>query len=405
MSTADQTPMKIAIVIESFDPHAGGLERSTAQIAAELAKRGHDVTLLAGRCRDTDCLPGVTIHAMARRKSSSAIRLFLFSRWAIKQLKEGAYDTSLSMTTAVAARVIQPRGGTAKETLNRNVAMRPTPLSRIGKRIGVWLSPKHQLLMALEKRALNEPGLAKAAAVSRYVCEQLEKHYRLPLEKIELIPNAAVMPKVGVEQRAQWRKRIRDSFKITDDTTVFLFAAINPRLKGFTPLMLALAHLKERHVPAMVLLAGDFWHKHNREAEQRGVRDRVCFVRHTRQIEALYAAADVTVHPTFYDPASKVVIESLMMGVPAISTAYNGASDLITPPDGPARGRVVSDPTDVVALADAMQALTDPAVLESCRAACVGLESGLSMTGHVDLLERLLRESRGQIHPSPAPEA
>ncbi len=395
--------MKIAIVIEGFDPHAGGLERSTAQIAAELARRGHDVTLLTGRCRDTGCLPGVTIAAMARRKSSSALRLFLFSRWAAGQLQEGGYDTSLSMTTAVAARVIQPRGGTARETLKRNIAMRPTPLTRIGKRIGVWLSPKHQLLLAMEKRALNDPRVVKVAAVSRYVREQLEP-YRLPPEKIALIPNAAVMPNVDDQLRAQWRKRIRESFKVPVDTTVFLFAAINPRLKGFSPLMLALAHLKERSVPAVVLLAGDFWHKHNHEAQQRGVRGRVRFVRHTRQIEALYAAADVTVHPTFYDPASKVVIESLMMGVPAISTAYNGASDLIAPPGGQARGRVIPDPADAVALADAMQALTDPSELESCRRACTGLGSGLSMAGHVELLERLLWDSRGRMRPSPAPE-
>lgn len=397
--------MKIAIVIESFDPHAGGLERSTAQIATELAKRGHAVTLLTGRCRDTTCLPGVTVLAMARRKSSSAVRLFLFARWAGKQLEEGGYDTSLSMTTAVPARVIQPRGGTARETLNRNVAMRPTPMSRIGKRIGLLLSPKHRLLLALEKRALNDPGLVKVAAVSRYVCEQLQQHYSFPAEKVELIPNAAVMPKVDDEQCARWRKRIRDSFGIPDGTTVFLFAAINPRLKGFTPLMLALAHLKERGVPAVVLLAGDFWHRHNHAAEQLGVRDRVCFIRHTRRIEVLYAAADVTVHPTFYDPASKVVIESLMLGVPAISTAYNGASDLITPPGGQARGRVIPDPAETVALADAMQALTDPTELERCRGACAGLAAGLSMAGHVDLLERLLRDSRGQMHPNPSPAA
>lgn len=386
--------MKIAIIIESFDPHAGGLERSTAQIANELATRGHAVTLLAGRCRDTACLPGVTILAMSRRKSSSAVRLFLFSRWAAKQLEEGGYDTSLSMTTAVPARVIQPRGGTARETLNRNIAMRPTSLSRLGKRIGLWLNLKRQLLLMLEKRALNDPDLVKVAAVSRYVCQQLQHPYNVPPEKIELIPNAAVMPQVEDEQRAQWRKRIRESFTIPDDTTVFLFAAINPRLKGFTPLMLALAHLKERNVPAVVLLAGDFWHKQNEEAELRNVRDRVCFVRHTRQIEALYAAADVTVHPTFYDPASKVVIESLMMGVPAISTAYNGASDLITPADGPERGRVIPDPADAVALADAMQALADPGTRAACRAACAGLCVGLSMEAHVDQLELLLQASR-----------
>ncbi len=401
-----QSKMKIAIVIESFDPHAGGLERSTAQIAQELAGRGHGVTLLAGGCRDTSCLPGVTIVAMAKRKRSSALRLFRFNRWAQKQIEDGGFDVSLSMTTAVPAAVLQPRGGTVRETLDRNIAMRPTALARVVKRVGVMLNPKQQLLLYFERRAFADARLVKVAAVSGYVIEQLQKHYDLPSEKVELIPNAAVMPKVDDAQRAQWRKRIRSSFDIPDDVTTFLFAAINPRLKGFEPLMQALALLKERGVPGVVLLAGDFWHQHNQYAAKLGVRDRVRFIRHTKRIEALYAAADVTVHPTFYDPASKVVIESLMMGVPAISTKYNGASDLIAPPGinpgdnaAAARGRVIQDPADAKALADAMQDLTDTAERKKCCEAASGLDGVLSMRAHVDRLEGLLRESSRQNHP------
>ena len=407
--------MKIAIVIESFDPHAGGLERSTAQIAEELAGRGHEVTLLAGGCRDVDCLPGVKIMAMAKRKRASALRLWLFVRWVKAKLAAGGggdedavgaddsgvsggagFDVSLSMTTAVPAAVLQPRGGTVRETLERNIAMRPTLLAQLTKRVSVWLNPKQQLLLYYERQTFADAGLAKIAAVSGYVTRQLQTHYELPTEKVELIPNAAVMPKVGPKQRAEWRERIRSSFDIADDVTVFLFAAINPRLKGFEPLMKATALLKERGVPAVVLLAGDFWHGQNRYAASLGVRDRVRFVRHTKQIQSLYAAADVTVHPTFYDPASKVVIESLMMGVPAISTAYNGASDLILP-DGEAgenvRGRVIPDPADAVALADAMEALTDPVERKKCSKAAKGLDGQLSMQAHVDRLEGVLRDA------------
>ncbi len=389
--------LRVAIVIESFDPSGGGLERSTAQIAQELAGRGHSVTLLAGACRDEQCLDGTTIKALAKRKSSSALRLLRFARWARGQLDAGRFDVSLSVTTAVAASVLQPRGGTVHETLERNIAMRLGAWSRFGKRLGVLLSPKHQLLLHLEKKAFADPTLIKVAAVSRYVVNQLQGRYGLPPELIELIPNAAVMPPVDDVQRAGWRKRIRDSFDIPDDVTAYLFAAINPRLKGFEPLMQALKLLKERGDKAVVLLAGEFWHKHNRRAAALGVRDRVRFVRHTSQIQALYAAADVTVHPTFYDPASKVVIESLMMGVPAISTAYNGASDLIAPTSAdsssdrvPVRGRVIQDPADAQALADAMRDLTDPDLRQSCREACRGLDTGLSMKAHVDQLESLL---------------
>jgi UDP-glucose:(heptosyl)LPS alpha-1,3-glucosyltransferase len=414
VSGSDRPPsMKIAIVIESFDPHAGGLERSTAQIAQELADRGHAVTLLAGGCGDTHCLPGVTIVAMAKRKRSSAFRLFRFNRWAQLQIADGGFDVSLSMTTAVPAAVLQPRGGTVRETLDRNIAMRRTNWARVAKRVGVLLNPKQQLLLYFERRAFKNDGLVKVAAVSRYVIEQLERHYDLPSGKVELIPNAAVMPKIDADKRAQWRKRIRDSFNIPDDVTVFLFAAINPRLKGFEPLMQATALIKERGVPAVVLLAGDFWHRHNQYATQLGVRDRVRFIRHTKRIEALYAAADVTVHPTFYDPASKVVIESLMMGVPAISTAYNGASDLIAPGLGegtggdggaPLRGRVIQDPADALALADAMQDLADAGVRQKCSEAAAGLDGVLSMGAHVDLLEGLLRESSRINSPNPVSE-
>lgn len=404
--------MKIAIVIESYDPYAGGLERSTAQIAQELAKRGHAVTLLAGGCRDTTCLPGVTIRAMTKRKKSSAWRLWRFVRWAEAQLADGGFDVSLSMTTAVPAAVLQPRGGTVRETLDRNIAMRPTLAAQLTKKISVWLNPKQQLLLHFEKQAFSDERLFKVAALSGYVTRQLKTHYQLPEEKVALIPNAAVMPKVDAKQRSEWRARVRDGFDIADDVPVFLFAAINPRLKGFEPLMKATALLKERGVPAVVLLAGDFWHGHNKYAARLGVRDRVRFVRHTKQIEALYAAADVTVHPTFYDPASKVVIESLMMGVPAISTAYNGASEMIEPGGDAlgetsgggafgARGRVIPDPSDAKALADAMKALTDPVERKKCSKAASGLAGALSMKSHVDLLEGVLRDAAGAFASKP----
>jgi glycosyltransferase involved in cell wall biosynthesis len=105
----------------------------------------------------------------------------------------------------------------------------------------------------------------------------------------------------------------------------------------------------------------------------------------------LYAAADVTVLPTFYDPSSKVVIESLMLGIPAITTRYNGAAAFVLPEDGPPRGRVIEDPADDAALAAAMIELRDPAVHAACVAATAGLDQALSMKRHVDQLEQVLQ--------------
>ncbi|MEO0514483.1 MAG: glycosyltransferase family 4 protein [Planctomycetota bacterium] len=385
--------MRLAVVIESFNPAAGGNERSTQQIMQELVKRGHDVTLVTGCCTAENEPAGVTTVSLSRRKSSSAGRLIRFAVWARRQLDRGGFDASLSMTMAVPASVVQPRGGTIRETLARNVAMRGGGFKSKKKAIELALNPKQRLLLMLEKRTLADPAVYRVAALSRYVVEQLARHFAFPASRTVVVPNAAVMPRVDAGQRSAWRAEVRTSFDVPDDAVLYLFAAQNPNLKGYPTLLGALELLRERGIEAVALLAGGFDAAENQAAAALGLRDQVRVVGATKDMPRQFAAADVTVLPSWYDPSSKVVLESLMMGTPAISTTYNGASDHLTPPDGPPRGCVIDDPGDPRKLADAMEKLADPDFRAACSVACEGLADQLSMARHVDQLERVLAEA------------
>ncbi|MEM6854947.1 MAG: glycosyltransferase family 4 protein [Planctomycetota bacterium] len=395
---AEELPgaMRLAVVIESFNPATGGNERSTQQIMQELVTRGHDVTLITGCCRVENEPEGVTTLAMTRTKSSSVFRLRRFAKWARQQLAEGDFDASLSMTMAVPASVVQPRGGTIRETLARNVAMRGGGLPSLKKKIEIALDPKQRLLLALEKKTLTHPGVFRVAALSRYVVEQLERYYAFPEARTVVIPNAAVMPETSEDQKQAWRAEIRGRYDVPDDAVLYLFAAQNPKLKGYPTLLGALAQLKDRGIRAVALLAGGFNANGDPAAESAGLVDRVRVVGPTKDMPPLFAAANVTVLPSWYDPSSKVVLESLMMGTPAISTTFNGASDHLRPLNGPPRGRVIDDPGDARKLADAMAELADPEVWAACAAACDGLADQLSMARHVDRLERVLAEAAGR---------
>jgi UDP-glucose:(heptosyl)LPS alpha-1,3-glucosyltransferase len=92
------------------------------------------------------------------------------------------------------------------------------------------------------------------------------------------------------------------------------------------------------------------------------------------------------------------------MGVPAISSAYDGASDAIVPEEGPARGEVIADPADATALADAMARFTDPDHRRRCREACAGLDQALHIDRHIEALIPVLRAAAGS-PPPPAAEA
>jgi len=385
--------MRIAVVIESFAPQAGGNERSTAQIIERLCDRGHTITLITGTCSREDTPEGVEVICQGRRPKSF-LQLLAFRRWAIAQLEAGRFDASLSMTLAVPTDVLQPRGGTVRETLDRNIALRSSSGAQLQKRLAIALNPKQQTLLALERRTLAAPAIKAIAAVSGYVQLQLRKHYDVPADQIHIIANGAGMPEVCDAEREQWRGDIRKAYDIPDDATLFVFAAQNPKLKGFGSLVTALAMLKERGQDVVVLLAGKYRYTHLSWIAQMGVRGMVRMVGQTSRMPVLYCAADVTVLPTYYDPSSKVVLESLMLGTPAISTRFNGASDFIDGPDGMLRGRVIDDPADALALADAMAELCDPQARADCRASMGQISGQVSMDRHVDELEGLLQRIR-----------
>ena len=121
--------MKVALIIERFNPAGGGAERSTAQMAHELVKAGHEVTILTGSATTAD---GDKSESLAYQVESlglqgrfGAFKLWQFARWSKSQAQQSRFDVSLSVTTTVPASVVQPRSETLQETFQRNIAMHP----------------------------------------------------------------------------------------------------------------------------------------------------------------------------------------------------------------------------------------------------------------------------------------
>lgn len=411
--------MKIAIVIEQFKPGGGGNERSTEQIAERLIARGHEVVLLTNTASDdAEQRVGFPIRVAGGPKTSSAWGLWRFRRWAERQLD--AFDASLSVTLAVPATIVQPRGGTYRETLRANIGRRGGPMGRRLRQFSTLISPKQLAMLREERRTLNHPRVRKVVAISFFVADQLFEHYTVPSRRIELIPNAASIEPMNDQQRRTTRHKLRDAFGFTEDDVVGLFAAMNPALKGLPQLIRAVAGLEGEGKRTRLLVAGECRISDIQLADARGVGDRIRWVGRTARIDALYAAADFTVLPTFYDPASKVVIESLLHGVPAISTRHNGASQWIADPAGGAvntsplghrvddaaptdpprpAGRVIDRPDRIDQLIAALTALCDDDERRRCAEAAKVLDPRLNMDVHVEALERLITSPNGDGPP------
>jgi UDP-glucose:(heptosyl)LPS alpha-1,3-glucosyltransferase len=103
----------------------------------------------------------------------------------------------------------------------------------------------------------------------------------------------------------------------------------------------------------------------------------------TSQPQEFYRQADFFVLPTKHDPCSLVVLEALAMGLPVISTTFNGATEIM---EHGTHGFVLSNPAYVDALAAAMRDLCDDDRRREMAEACLALRPRLAYEHHLNEL-------------------
>ncbi|MBI1827798.1 MAG: glycosyltransferase family 4 protein [Planctomycetes bacterium] len=437
--------MKIALVSEWMDAWRGGAETSTLQFLHHLMDRGVEVHLFT-RSRPASA-PGLQVHSINTSRLGRALGSGSFVRQVEEKLHENSFDIVHAITPCPSADIYQPRGGTVAETIARNVALREYEFARKIKRFTGRLNFRQQFMLAQERELFahvsgveSSPGTTRftphgpplargeamptrsqeiqespstafdrpiVVAISKYVARQLKEHYRLPDDRIRLIYNGVNADDSTAEQRAENRARVRQEYGIEDRELLVLQVAHNFRLKGVQTWMRALSILKHRevagtgkepglHRPVRSLLIGRGetarWH---RLAEQLGIQSVLTFVGSTNRIQQFYHAADVLVHPTYYDPCSRVVLEAMASGVPAVTTPWDGASEMI---ENGKNGFILDDPSNADMLASTVEMLADANLRKSVGEAAREVREKVSMARHTEQMLELYAELMD--HPS-----
>src|SRR4029077_10617409 len=138
---------------------------------------------------------------------------------------------------------------------------------------------------------------------------------------------------------------------------------MNYRLKGLEPLLRAVALLPSESSFRLLVAGSPDTVAFERLARRLKIADRVRFVGYCADMRNCYFAADFFVHPTFYDPCSLVVLEAMACGLPVITSRYNGASELMSPPR---EGLLIDDPHDHRRLASAIAQMLDSGRRSTC---------------------------------------
>ncbi len=328
----------MALVIDHFQPAKGGAERSLERILLALGARGHALQLCAMSCGD-HAIPNLERHTFRIAPVPRGLRDWLFARAADQRLRQLLPDLVLAVRHVLRADVFLARGGFYAHTLEANRQAASGWL----KRATLALSPRHRLLLRMERRFLNPARGSRPLVIapSDFVRRYGEAKYGLPPDRMVVVRTGADLDRFKPAPPAE-RRKVREKFG-AGERVLGLFAAHNFRLKGLPCLLEAWRNLPNGSFK--LLIAGrDRW-------RPRMSSPNVEFVGARTDLVELYQAADFLVHPTFYDPFSRVAIEAMACGLPVITTRANGAAEMIR--DG-VEGFVIEDPRQSEALADRM---------------------------------------------------
>jgi UDP-glucose:(heptosyl)LPS alpha-1,3-glucosyltransferase len=365
-----------------MDPKRGGRERSIAELALALADRRCKVTVL---CRTAAWeAPGVDIRQLSDRGGLRITRLRNFVRDVQRETAAARFDIVHATLPVPGANIYQLRSGTIPAQRAASVRRR-RGLGKAGALVGRSTNACRRYLGLLERQLVGRPTVL-CLAVSEMVAGELRTHYgrRDGVRVIYNAVNSAWSLGADVDRIRAAR---RAELGLGRDDTLFVTLATNFELKGVAETIRAFAcWQRRRHAAAsrghLAVIGRHHPGSYRRLARWLGVADRVTFVPPAGQVRGWYAAADVCVLLSWYDPCSRVVLEATRLGIPSITTRHNGASEAVCH----GAGLVVDSPADTDAVADAMTRLADPRRRQLCRAAALRISDALSTSRHVDQL-------------------
>jgi len=346
--------MKIAFVIYNWSESKGGVERYAYDLARYLAKEGNEIHVFCSN-KDSALFSDLIFHIVPSDGIFSCLKYRAFANNSAWMLKEDKFNIIHGFGRTHAQDVYRVGSGCHWEYLkNRHPAM-----NNIFGRIIQYLNPRNQVIMSLERKSFSKGAYKKVVCISSRVKQEVQKYYHIPDENIKIIYNGIDLARFNPANRDKYRSEIREKSGLSDKDTVILFVGSGFERKGLQYAIeaLTLVPLDKRLNLKLLVVGSGHIGKYQALAKRHNVENQVLFAGAQSQIERYYAAGDMFLFPTLYEPFGTVCLEAMASGLPVITTRIAGASEVIA---NSIDSFVVDAPSDTRTIAEKIVCLLDP---------------------------------------------
>lgn len=287
---------------------------------------GHEVHLIVGKI-DKPIDERIIVHKVPIIKLGRFLKVLSFLLFSQQVLKKHRFDIIQGFGRTIKQDVFRAGGGCHKEYRKSVLRKIKNPLLRYFK---LYL-PYQLLLLYIEKKQFSKRNFKKIVAVSNQVKKELIANYRILENDIEVIYNGVDIDTFHPSNRKRYFSEVRKRFHIKLHEKVILFLGTGFERKGLSSLIQAFAIIKNDYPDTKLVVVGkdNTTQKYVHFSEKLNLSDSVIFTGPQSDVKTLYAAADIFVLPTLYEPFGNVCLEAMASGLPVITSRANGVSEIM----------------------------------------------------------------------------
>ena len=366
--------LRLALVRRGYSP-TGGAEAYLKRLARGVIEAGHKVQLIATNEWPEDQWP---LGPITRLRAESVIGFADELEQVRPQLD---CDGLLSLERVWSCDVYRAGDGVHRAWLARRRKFE-LPLKQFARA----LNRKHRDLLHLEQLLLASRKAGRVIVASQMVKNEIVDLYGYPADRIDIVHNGVPLDKFRFD--SELREKSREDLKLKPDQIALLFAGSGWERKGLLFAIQAMALCKNTKIRLLVAGRGnEMLYKTKRLRFWR--EEPVQFLGEVADISRVYAAADIFILPTIYDPFSNACLEALACGLPVITTGSNGFSEII---EDAVHGSIVNHAGNLVGLRDAIRFWSDPSGRAAARSANIERASQFDISRNVEQTLEILTD-------------
>lgn len=321
--TLKERPIRAAFAIATYFKH-GGLQRDCIGLARGLARRGHQVEIVAGASHDSPP-DDISLTTIGAKGWSNHARNQNFARRLAAFTSVRDYDIIVGL---------DPLPG-----LDVYFAGQPVYKAFAQSAYGPFycLTPRYRMRVSLEAAVAAPASTTFILALTDSMIDEFITQYGTPRSRFALIKPTLDEVFRKERDRESDRLSVKAECNIDHDTHICLFVGSRFHTKGLDRAMRAVHHFKVStgNQCCLIVAGDDSGQSYRRLARKLGIDGCVKFLGGRSDIARLMTASDVLLHPPRIEATGGVLIEAMAAGLPVLcSTACGYASHVTRPGAG-----------------------------------------------------------------------